>query len=78
MEFEWDEVKSDTCLEQRGFDFAYVIKAFIDPDRMVKQDHRWDYGEGRYQVVGHDRTTGFLCGIHSSWFNTSNYFCSQS
>ena len=52
MEFEWDEAKSDACLEQRGFDFAYVIQAFIDPDRVVRQDHRWDYGENRYQLLG--------------------------
>ena len=52
MEFEWDEAKSDACFLQRGFDFAYALRAFIDPNRLVRQDHRWDYGEERYQLIG--------------------------
>lgn len=52
MEFEWDETKSEACLRERGFDFAYVLKAFVDPDRLVRKDHRWDYGEDRFQLMG--------------------------
>jgi len=52
MEFEWDEAKSETCLAQRGFDFAYVLRAFIDPNRLVSHDKRWDYGEDRFQLLG--------------------------
>jgi len=52
MEFEWDGTKSDQCLIERGFDFAYVIRAFADPNRLVREDHRWDYGERRYQLLG--------------------------
>jgi uncharacterized protein len=52
MEFEWDGAKSDRCLVQRGFDFAYVIQAFADPNRGVRSDHRWDYGDRRYQLPG--------------------------
>ena len=44
--------KSDACFEQRGFDFAYVLKAFLDPDRVVRKDSRWDYKEQRYQLLG--------------------------
>jgi len=40
MEFEWDEDKSKACYEERGFDFAYVLHVFLDPDRLVRQDHR--------------------------------------
>jgi len=40
MNFEWDENKSDVCFDQRGFDFAYVVRAFIDPDRLIKKDTR--------------------------------------
>ena len=32
MEFEWDEAKSDACYVERGFDFAYALRAFLDPD----------------------------------------------
>ena len=40
MEFEWDEIKSSACYEERGFDFAYVLHVFLDPDRLVRKDHR--------------------------------------
>lgn len=52
MEFEWDEAKSEACFMERGFDFAYAIRAFIDPDRVVRADTRWNYGEDRYQLLG--------------------------
>lgn len=52
MEFEWDEAKSNACFEQRGFDFAYVLLLFLDPERLVRKDHRWDYGEDRFQLTG--------------------------
>jgi len=41
-EFEWDFAKRDACLLQRGFDFAYVLQAFGDPDRVVVADKRRD------------------------------------
>ena len=52
MEFEWDELKSEACFVQRGFDFAYVLHAFSDPNRLINHDKRWDYGEERYQMLG--------------------------
>ena len=52
MEFEWDDAKSDACFAQRGFDFAYAIRAFLDDDRIVGRDRRWDYGEDRYRLLG--------------------------
>lgn len=52
MEFEWDSEKSDACFTQRGFDFAYVLQAFLDAERMICKDARWDYGETRYQLLG--------------------------
>ena len=52
MKFEWDDAKSDACLAQRGFDFAYVIRAFLDRGRIVDQDRRWNYGEDRYRLLG--------------------------
>ena len=52
MNFEWDEVKSDDCFAERGFDFAYAIRAFLDPVRAIRQDTRRNYGEERYQLMG--------------------------
>jgi len=51
MEFEWDSEKSDICFAQRGFDFAYVLHAFLDDNRLIQKDTRWDYGETRYQLL---------------------------
>lgn len=52
MKFEWDEVKSESCLRTRGFDFAYAAFVFADPNRMIEQDNRYSYGEERYQLIG--------------------------
>jgi uncharacterized protein len=52
MEFEWDEAKSDLCFAERGFDFAYAVRVFLDPDRLVERDDRFDYGEPRYRSTG--------------------------
>jgi hypothetical protein len=51
MRFEWDEAKSDACFQSRGFDFAYAAFAFADPDRVIRQDGRYSYGEDRYQLI---------------------------
>lgn len=53
MNFEWDEVKSNLCFEDRGFDFAYVAHAFLDPNRVIRADQRQEYGEERLQMLGH-------------------------
>lgn len=52
MDFEWDESKSDACFHERGFDFAYAIGAFFDPNRVIRSDTRHSYGEDRYQLMG--------------------------
>lgn len=52
MNFEWDPGKSEACFQERGFDFAYVLFAFADPDRIVEEDTRRSYGERRFQLTG--------------------------
>ena len=52
MDFEWDDAKNDACFTERGFDFAYVAHAFLDEDRIVSEDRRWDYGDDRYRLLG--------------------------
>lgn len=52
VDFEWDEDKSNRCFEEGGFDFAYAIRAFLDPERDVLVDDRWEYGESRYILRG--------------------------
>ena len=52
VEFEWDESKTQQCLRDRGFPFAFVVSAFADPDRRYEIDERWAYGEARYRLYG--------------------------
>ncbi len=52
MDFEWDDTKNNTCFMRRGFDFAYAVRAFFDPNRIVAQDRRRNYGEDRYRLLG--------------------------
>lgn len=52
MNFEWDEAKSEACHAERGFDFAYAVRVFLDPDRLIEPDDRFDYGEPRHRLLG--------------------------
>ena len=52
MEFDWDGIKSDACLIERGFDFMTAAQCFMDPHHMISRDSRFDYGEDRFQVLG--------------------------
>ena len=52
MNFEFDRAKSELCLLERGFDFAYAAHAFLDAQRVVRMDTRYDYGESRYVLLG--------------------------
>jgi uncharacterized DUF497 family protein len=50
-EFEWDDAKSDLCLQERGFSFPDVIRIFAG-DVFERQDNRKDYGEIRIRAAG--------------------------
>jgi uncharacterized DUF497 family protein len=52
VNFEWDQRKSEACLRERGFDFTYAAHAFADPWRRIRPDHRYTYGEDRFQLLG--------------------------
>jgi uncharacterized DUF497 family protein len=52
IRFEWDDAKSERCLRDRGFGFADILPAFLDPHRQVEQDDRRDYGEARFRLCG--------------------------
>lgn len=52
-EFEWDNVKSQRCFVERGFDFAYAARAFYDPNKKIKPDRRYQYGEDRFTLSGY-------------------------
>ena len=49
--FEWDHVKSQRNLVERGFDFALAARIF-DGDTIEVDDTRRDYGERRIVAIG--------------------------
>jgi uncharacterized DUF497 family protein len=49
--FEWDDVKSQRNLLERGFGFDHATAIFIAPT-LEAQDTRRDYGEVRVQAIG--------------------------
>jgi len=65
MKFEWDELKSEAYLLERGFDFAFASHAFFDPNRFIREDKRYSYGEIRYQLMG--RIDGRLFVVIYTW-----------
>ena len=58
IRFEWDDAKNDRCVRDRGFGFADILPAFLDPNRRVHRDARRDYGEDRFRL--HGRVAGRL------------------
>ena len=51
MDFDFDSIKSDKNLTERGFDFAYATRVF--EGRVVSfVDDRHDYGEVRMVAIG--------------------------
>ncbi|MCY4429792.1 MAG: BrnT family toxin [Rhodospirillales bacterium] len=64
--FEWDDAKNNACFERRGFDFAYAVRVFFDPQRIVVQDRRRDYGEDRYRLLGGRRPYVVVYTVWSS------------
>lgn len=51
MRFEWDQAKSDTNVDERGFDFEFASLIFDDLTVEV-EDRRRDYGERRVVAIG--------------------------
>ncbi len=52
IRFEWDDAKNARCVRDRGFGFADILPAFLDPNRLVERDDRRDYGEERFRLYG--------------------------
>ena len=51
MDVEYDSAKSERCLRERGFDFAFA--ALLFNGRTIEQpDERRDCGESRIKAVG--------------------------
>ena len=53
IRFEWENARNDRCVRDRGFGFADILPAFLDPHRRVERDDRRDYGEECFRLYGH-------------------------
>ncbi len=51
MDFEWDENKNKTNIDERDLDFADARQIF-DAPMLVRTDNRKDYGEERFVGIG--------------------------
>ena len=49
--FEWDERKRQGNIARHGIDFIDVLPLFSQPDALVFEDNRKDYGESRYIML---------------------------
>ncbi len=59
-ELEWDATKSARCEQQRGFNFEYAARALLDPNKLIREDKRFNYGEQRFQIIGKINTRVFV------------------
>ena len=52
MLFDWDDVKREKTLKERGIDFIDASLVWDDPLRQERTDYRFEYGEKRIQTIG--------------------------
>jgi len=62
MEFEWEELKNERNIRERGIDFADAVGIF-EGATLTDYDGRKDYGEDRWIAVGvvEGRTLVIVC-----------------
>ena len=51
MGYEWDETKRQRNVRQHGLDFLDVLPCFADPQRLIEEDARRDYGERHFHLL---------------------------
>ena len=75
LDFDWDETKRLSNLEERGVDFKDAALIFEGPV-IAKEDTRKDYGEQRFRALGKVddecyivayTLRGSICWIISAW-----------
>ena len=52
QDFEWHEDKRQKNIDDRGIDFVDILPLFSQPESVVFEDKRRDYGETRYILMG--------------------------
>ncbi|MFV1563936.1 MULTISPECIES: BrnT family toxin [unclassified Phaeobacter] len=53
MQFEWDSDKAALNARKHGISFELAALVFLDDDRLIALDDRFDYGEERMITMGH-------------------------
>jgi uncharacterized DUF497 family protein len=63
MQFEWDDAKAASNVAKHGIAFEEATRAFLDPERLIADDERRDYGERRIRILGKvdDRVLLVVC-----------------
>jgi hypothetical protein len=51
-DFEWDNTKAEQNFATHGVSFEAARLAYEDPFAIVRGDHRQDYGEDRFILLG--------------------------
>lgn len=49
--YEWDEIKRQCNVRRHGIDFLDVLRCFSDPQRLIEEDARRNYGERRCHLL---------------------------
>ena len=52
MEFDWDPAKAAANVAKHGIQFEEAIRVFADPDHIVEDSTRPEFGEERLLAVG--------------------------
>lgn len=65
MEFEWDEAKAQSNLEDHKIAFEDAKLLFDDPNHLDDLDDRLDYGEDRYYSIG--MVNGVVLFVAYTW-----------
>ena len=58
VDFDWDPAKNDSNIAKHGIDFDRAIRAFGDPNRIIKDSSRDHADEMRYLLTGLLNPTG--------------------
>jgi uncharacterized protein len=51
MGYAWDEMKRQRNVRRHGLDFLNILPCFADPQRLIEEDARRDYGERRFHLL---------------------------
>ena len=53
IKFEWDNDKASSNEEKHGLPFELAAQVFLDDERLIMSDKRFEYGEDRLITFGH-------------------------